>query len=78
MPKVLVGSPAVGEADDKKGAPPRTPSPSGNVRIGEMRRQPQSNEHTRLEHDALGPVPVTLNRLWGAVHGALPLALCDR
>ena len=32
-----------------------------------MRRQPQSNEHTRLEHDALGPVPVPLNRLWGAV-----------
>ncbi len=32
-----------------------------------MRRQPQSNEHTRLEHDALGPVPVPLTRLWGAV-----------
>jgi fumarate hydratase class II len=32
-----------------------------------MRRQPQSNEHTRLEHDALGPVPVPLQRLWGAV-----------
>ena len=32
-----------------------------------MRRQPQSNEHTRLEHDSLGPVPVPLNRLWGAV-----------
>jgi fumarate hydratase class II len=32
-----------------------------------VRRQPQSNEHTRLEHDSLGPVPVPLNRLWGAV-----------
>jgi fumarate hydratase class II len=32
-----------------------------------VRRQPQSNEHTRLEHDALGPVPVPLTRLWGAV-----------
>ena len=32
-----------------------------------MRRQPQSNEHTRLEHDSLGPVPVPLTRLWGAV-----------
>jgi fumarate hydratase class II len=32
-----------------------------------VRRQPQSNEHTRLEQDSLGPVPVPLNRLWGAV-----------